>query len=451
MEIIGYWNLPNDEEIAGVLKYKENEIILEVMGSFLDDPLEVKNREIIQGITKEGKEITLINCVLIKSSMSSNGICSEWYRVRYVIIGEKYDNIDEIKIKNIHSDYDYLNNWIDISNSLYKTDRKTGEINFFTSLPKKINHEIDDYSVNVGFKMNLKANLLSEFTYRQSAFIEFNFNKEIDFWQSIEKIKKFSDFMTICIGKTVGYGEIELKDINNKKIKVIDNNNKQKELASYDFKIRPCLLMFSDIKDRFSEIYGKWINEEEKLSPIINKLVSVREGERFDPQVEFMDVITAVETFSRRYRKNCKEDEELHKKRIKIILESVQDEDYKKWLDGKLKYSNEPNLRTRINSLLEEMNYLVEIKGSIKKNLVNKIVETRNYYTHFSEDKKENILSNYEAYYIYLYLEICLRLLILKEIGVSIIQDISSKHDCEDFYFINNFKKYLNKNLSCYF
>ena len=50
---------------------------------------------------------------------------------------------------------------------------------------------------------------------------------------------------------------------------------------------------------------------------------------------------------------------------------------------------------------------------------VKKIVDTRNYYTHFDESKKDLIMTTEELIYISKYILVILKVLIMKELGLD--------------------------------
>ena len=98
---------------------------------------------------------------------------------------------------------------------------------------------------------------------------------------------------------------------------------------------------------------------------------------------KFSSLIQAIESYHRRTKNNNEIEPEQHGMRINNIIESVDDQ-YKKWLEGKLAYSNEPTLRNRLKELLEECGSLLKLSSSRKKkSFIGKVCDTRNYFTHY--------------------------------------------------------------------
>ena len=138
MEYIGHWNIQNGKELAGTLKNSENGFRLDLLGSFQEPKdffeLHIKQYEVINGFTKCGKNISLFNCICSGGSFNIPGIPNTEYQCNEVFIGDKhYYSLEEIKIKSIKLNYDYLNEWIGVRNSTFSQDKKSKKIKFEVS------------------------------------------------------------------------------------------------------------------------------------------------------------------------------------------------------------------------------------------------------------------------------------------------------------------------------
>jgi hypothetical protein len=93
-------------------------------------------------------------------------------------------------------------------------------------------------------------------------------------------------------------------------------------------------------------------------------------------------------------------------------------EEKRKWLEARLKYSNELSLRTRLKQILEPFKSLF---GSDKeqKALINKIVNTRNYLTHYDKSLENEACSRLQLWEVCMKMECLFQLHFLKEIGFS--------------------------------
>lgn len=90
-------------------------------------------------------------------------------------------------------------------------------------------------------------------------------------------------------------------------------------------------------------------------------------------------------------------------------------EERKEWLEGKFKFGNEISLRTRIKKIIEPFNHLIGTNKE-RKNLIGKIIDTRNYLTHYNHDLKDNAIEGFNLIELNKKLEGLLELSLLKEL-----------------------------------
>jgi RecG-like helicase len=110
--------------------------------------------------------------------------------------------------------------------------------------------------------------------------------------------------------------------------------------------------------------------------------------------------------------------EEQHKKRIEEILKTVPQE-YRNWLEEKLKYSNEKTLRKRLKELLDNFADILDNSIPDKDSFINKVVEWRNSLTHPERKTKEESKKGEELYNLSQKLKQLLEICLLKELGFS--------------------------------
>jgi hypothetical protein len=139
----------------------------------------------------------------------------------------------------------------------------------------------------------------------------------------------------------------------------------------------------------FGPTIERWIARAEVLLHPVYRLYL---GTVYDPQIfleqRLLSLVQALEAYPRRTTAATDLPEDEHEKRLEAILGAVP-EGHREWLEGKLRYSNESNLRKRINDIFEEhpqtSDSVVGISNKDKKSFVN-VIDTRNYRTHFDEN-----------------------------------------------------------------
>lgn len=443
-EYIGYWWLPDNgnDRLYGSLKiYDDNKLELKVLGMFggLEEHRNHISINTINGFTQCGKKITLLKCYEDNCKFSMPGIASENYTPQYMIIGEHFKYMDDIKINSISSRYTDLSKWIGIVPFKRKIHNEK-EFVLSYKLPEQKIYELTNHTIKITFNANMNRDSLKQFTITQSIDIKFEELKEKSFELTLDLIYDFSKFLTLWIGEKVNLYNIEAVAENDTKIFIFWNNMALDRDS--DEAWDKILVPYSFVEDNFQQYLENWYEKKEKLKPIINYVVEAYE-KVFQIPMSFLKIIQAFEAFSRRMRNNCNIDSEAHEKRVEYIINKIDNEDYKTWLEERLRYSNEPNLSSRIKSLFMELNFIINMSNTKKKNIASKITNTRNYYTHFDDSNKENAMSSDEIFYITKYMLLGLRVLIMMELGVE-KEFIKSQIDNLDELWLNRLKKEFN-------
>ncbi len=422
-EYTGYWYTQDNPEdkVFGILKRSiDNDIILKTH-DVLENPekffniMDSEPLSIINGYTSDGKHMTLIDNFNTSLTIHAPGTPTSTYEPRYLIEGEKYKNIDDIRFINIKVSYSYFNEWIGVSPLKYEIGSNKHNI-IVRGEPLLLIYELDELKIKINSDVKKRGDLLKKIELIHSASVTFERKNGFSLAETFDVIQSFANFLILCIGRRVTYSFIEAKDMNNQSINIYINGmkkQKEKKISRYDV-LTPYLL----IKNDFEKYINNWFKKRGRMKPILDYFVSLHD-ETFHVPISFLKIVQALEAFSRRMRNNYIIDKEEHKKRISYILEKIDDAEYREWIEEKIEYSNEPNLRKRLNMLFKELNFIIDISSKKRKKLVNDIVETRNYYTHFDESKKDKIMDSDKIFYVGNLLIFILRVLIMKELGIN--------------------------------
>ena len=112
-QIKGYWKIPNsDEEVAGILFYKQDEIILELLGSFGDDLIfdfSLSRYDVLFGFSDKGEQFSLYDVQLTKSPSHFPGFMTQTFIVREFLVGGHFEDKHEIKFQSMIVYPTYLN------------------------------------------------------------------------------------------------------------------------------------------------------------------------------------------------------------------------------------------------------------------------------------------------------------------------------------------------------
>lgn len=280
-------------------------------------------------------------------------------------------------------------------------------------MPEVIKSDIGNLGIEFTYRVSATGDQYSKFELKQTEFVRFLFKENTHYRAAIDEVYDFSSFLTLCIGKKVDNKNFYAKDIDGNDIILLfrlQKENSQK-IREHDIFIK-----FSYIEETFETCLQAWNAKKALLEPIIIYFVEAHE-KGFHVPLSFLKVVQAIEAFSRRMRNNKIWTEEEFKEKVDRIVAQLQDEEDKKLISGIL--SNEPRLRQRLTDLFAEVNGIFEISSKKRKSYTNKIVDTRNYFTHFDEALKPNVLDVDMMYYLTGYLKLVLRVLLLRELGID--------------------------------
>lgn len=418
----GIWFLPTSEEdkIAGKITYSlEGGIYLELLGTFGDlqnSNLETYN-EIILGILKDGKKITLLNCSVVNRTINFPGIPTVKFLASYMLIGEHYSNKEQLLFDEISIEYHNLNDWLEVT-GIEERNLSTNEFNLTYLLPEEIKFKIKNFDSKFSFSANTESDKFKTFKLTQNVKLILQRNTSVDIFELLRESFVFQGFLTFGTFESCYPTKIQLKNSSSyevyneyKNYNTIElyyksNINKsKKQKKPFEF-----LFTFSDVASNFQLIVNNWYENDSKLEPIIYLFLNsfYSQNSIFSENI-FLEIIHALETFHRRIFKNYVISKEEYSMKKQIILDSVP-ENHREWLENKLNFGNEPSLHERLVellSVLEEFTFLQELIPD-KNDFVKKVKNSRNYYTHYDLSLQKKALKGASLFYITIKLRVIL-------------------------------------------
>ena len=142
------------------------------------------------------------------------------------------------------------------------------------------------------------------------------------------------------------------------------------------------LFRYPDVASRIGQILSKWLDSYGTFTPAYNLYFASRYDGRQYPDVNFLRLVQGIETLHRRSSEETEMPKDEFKNHVNSILQSCPD-DKRDWVKDKLSSANALPLRRRLGRMIEPFRHLFgnEEESEI---LVKRIVDTRNYLTHYS-------------------------------------------------------------------
>ena len=431
-ENIGLWYLPSnpEEKLTGTLTIEDNkECELKMAHNFNGlSGLGINKLPIIHGVLSNGSKVTLVDSFKSSEQWGFPGFPVSVWRSSLAVIGGHYDSIDELVISEIQTDYTALNFWLNNRPFQIHPLSESNELSMHYRMPEVIRIEGSNSNIEFTYKTDFSGDQFSEFAVKQTEFVKFSFNKGVLYNEALDVVNDFSNFLTLCIGESIDSNNYFSKDADGNPITLLFQKREEEHNTIKDHEI---IIKFSYIKDSFEECLKAWNTKKELLEPIIYYFVEAHEKD-FHVPTSFLKVVQALEAFSRRMRNNKIWTDEEFQELITRITSDLQEDD-QALVSGAI--SNEPRLRKRLQSIFSEVNSIFEIPSNKRSSYINKIVDTRNYYTHFDERLKDRILDVEKMYYVSQYMKFVLRILLLRELGIN--EELIKQRLMQNHEFLN--------------
>ena len=431
----GYFWLPGKDEakIPGVLSINDGgKIELEIVGHF-DESMELLNGNdeldrIIGHVEKDGF-VTLDNCYYTKKNFTFGGISKSKVLVNRALSGAAWDQDESVTFNTFSFSVDCLDEWVGISGINVDTDweSKTGSISYRP--PEKIGFNLENgMKLEICFAYTLPVfPNLKEAKITQSAY----------FRLESKSLRELSDFTTVAFKITnlmcfAMDGTVSMKNVSatSSEIQPDGGDDKQRPVPITIYyqsnpysEIVPKInwhdmqFNFSIIKDSAQQVFNNWINAYEYLSPAFDLYFSTKTGAQKYLEGKFLALAQGLEMYHRRTSEETLMEPKSFKLLVSTVLDGCPDEHFD-WLKGRLMHGNEINLRQRLKRIIEPFKDHLGTSRDRDK-LLSKIVDTRNYLTHYSDDLEGEAAKGQDLWNLCLKMEVILSLHFLNIIGLT--------------------------------
>jgi hypothetical protein len=431
----GYFWLPeqDNKKIPGVLTVKNGGgIELEVVGLF-DDSINSLNNDdnldrIIGHVEKDGL-VTLENCFYTNKNISFGGISKSKICVNIVLSGIAYEQNEIVTFNSLSFSVDCLDEWICISGISNDSDWKNRTATISYIPPENISFVLDN---------GMKLEICFACTFPGSSNItEAKITQRVYFKLSSEELRPLSDFTEIAYKLTNFLcfaidATVTLKDLSATSKETQEDGGDGKNYLdpvkvfyqsipfaenAPDKSCHRMLFTYGMIKSNAQDVFNKWLKAYEIMAPALNLYFSTKNGAQKYLDGKFLALVQGLETYHRRTSDEKLMDPSEFHSLVLTISESCPEE-HAKWLDDRLKHGNEISLRKRLKLIIGPFKDKLGSNADRDK-LLNKIVDTRNYLTHYSENLKDIATDGEELLDLCQKMEVIFQLHFMKVIGFS--------------------------------
>jgi len=438
-EFTGLWREPTGEiNLTGTLKFTPNQGgRLTLVGTFKnitvgdfnvngdktdfnDFSRQIKNNpefedkkfiKILHGLTIEGKRITLYNCLESDCTFSlfnGNPVWKTVFWVQTVVIGDLYTKeLDQINIKSVTIEQSFIGKWMNSFIIGRCPDFGKGELYLGTSFKEQrycINNDLEIVNTTIA-KINessISGNI-NNISIERKSFFNIAFSDPRTWKEYYEIVIMLRNLFFLLTHQSISILSITFTSFDSFMRHKGNLIYPEMEVhfafaVSQDFSSKlqnDFLIKYHEILN-FDQIIKEWFSNYNELKPIYELLFNSMANKNMYLYHSFLSMIQALESLHRIKfpdNKSIPEDQFTDLKNKINGLELTEDQMH--LITSKLDYANELNLRKRLNHILStELNEmkLFKSKKSIN-NFVSKVVNTRNYLTHYDKSLKSKTAS----------------------------------------------------------
>ena len=412
IETHGQFWLPDapDYKLSGVLRVSESgEPSLELFGAF-DSPFNRLRRRRrpsrmrIIGVTEKTGAITLLECIVTHqrdSVVDNNPLSKSRVDVGWAYAGIQYVD-QEIMFSSVAFSTEGLNEWFCFHHRPFST---TGDPRLSFTLgfdaPEPIVVQLTD-SLIVRFQMHAgqSSGLFDQsMTTKMIIRVDSSYKRSLE--EFLEVMRRVRTFVCLALDQTVNFTNISgLLQAPNEPATPHDIIQIYAKMDAYDspkqdFGLGPFLIPFPDVAGKLDEYLQRWFNGYAEYEPTFNLYFAVASNRFMHLEARFLFLTHGIESLHRRHLSEPPMPIAEFDNLVATVAESAPSE-WSDWLKGKLKYANEPSLRSRINQMISPFDDLFGT-ASVRKKFVNDVVITRNYFTHYDRDIRDQAVTQPDA------------------------------------------------------
>jgi ApeA N-terminal domain 1 len=458
---LGKWWIVNpndqvykDKDFSGTLSISERgKISLVLMVDFeFNDYFEFP---VVNGIiddTEEGNCATLLNCKMLNSSFKFGGAAVSLveYTCDFLLLHPQVHITAPAKVasfKKIIIEYNHLFNWLGKSSVEYKQGKRF----ILTRVIKKpltIKMKVLEAEVLIKNGVNISAN--RNVKYNQKAWIEIKSPQKLTIHEWLEKfISPIQDLLTLSIDSATQLTSFKLSLIGQRGI---DKTSKYRDItvlinglkANND--ISQTILYSHEIIFSFpylvchgyqlEDILSKWFCLINTTSSNTDNLIHLYKANKyreiFDSIPMFLNISQALELYHNSILDSTLSIDIIEKplsesefNKIRGSIERMlgnQSPEVKKWVMKKIKY-NQPkpdkSFIIKLKNICNKANLVFDDFGVGLDDFCKKVRGTRNYYTHYGIELREEALTQGDLYWLTQGISYLLLYCLLLELGFT--------------------------------
>lgn len=428
--LVGHWWLPGrpDRPLAGTLTLSDDEHSrLDLVGSFkeLADFTSSGRYPIVLGFTTRGQLITMCWAQETTSTLSAPGMLTQVLASRFVLVGSHVENEADLLFDRARMKFTWLPEWY--GNHALTESIETNEEHHLQSatlrfdMPKTLVTDVSSAEISVGLSFESRGDFSRERGFRQEPAFLIEVTNPVSADELIKGfLQPLRNLLTFATDLPNAITSLEVRPrgaTEPSSDATVHYPSKGNLIAAPNRAPIPhdMLLPYMRLENEFESLLRRWFDIYAKLENVFDLYFSTRYITTA-PQLTFLNLVHAVEVYHRRRFSGEVAPKAKHRARLREILAVAPDE-HKQWLKGVLAYSNERRLSERLAELLALVPEILDpLMPEGAAAFTKSVVDTRNYYTHWSPHLRPRAAHGEELFLLGQRLGMLMQALILREL-----------------------------------
>lgn len=439
----GHFWLPGQEQhaVPGVLNFRDDDITLDLFGLLRAGSSGAQQNfspghetPIILG-QGENQALTLYRNTEIGTNWLSAGRPTSTVSSTFLFVGEHYKSESDLQFDSLSVNFTDLEEWVAEvpfkQGGFRKEGQKLTSTEITYTFPDTFEIEVARLDATVGLTFSLvsKGPGYRSHTLEHVAFLEVSPKESRAFRWFMDALVDLQHLLALFVHKPVypklivmcrktGEGLTARHKESSKVYYCHSDRNAEGGSRPVDM-----LLPLPKVRTHLSGVLAAWFAKLEQLRDVSNLHFGALYRPKMYLESHFLVLMQALESFSRSLH-DANYLSQADYQRVAAALNAAippdTGSDLKASLKSRIKYGNEYSLRKRLSLIFDSLQpetlaLLCKDAGRFK----GKVVDTRNYYTHYSDELKGKILEGEDLYWANQRLRLLLTILLLKEITID--------------------------------
>lgn len=434
----GVWWLPDkpNDQVAGTLTFDQDEgallALVGVLGTMRDALAFAFDRgqvPAIHGLTMKGKRITLLKSFRKTSNFNFPGIANEVYFSNVVLVGCHASSADDRAYASSDFRFDEIEQWLG-HRRFRPTGGNGGEFPYrMERLEKRVLASIGDFTLTTDAIATFNAEDGAELSAKSESLVIIGAIEPQSLSWHLSVATKLQSLASLCAGKHLPLSALRLKGAAERVTEDHAENPDIEVLVSMiggnarsAKKGDPYVFTADTLLSHSAEAIGQWYSAYERIAPALNLYFATIGYNHTYSNVRFVLAVQALEVYHRRTSSAGLIDGEEYAKLVAALTAAIPahvDNGMREKLSRTLEFANEPTLGQRVKDIVKPLRSAFgKNPVGMSKSYVSRIVATRNYNTHYSDESKDRAFNGADLHWATRRIVTLLTIVFLRHIGV---------------------------------